>query len=158
MTLPFVVRSSSIHGRGAFATRFIAAGSRVAEYAGERITKAESLRRFEERQRNGEPPCDYTFGLDSETEIDGLSGGNGTAFINHSCDPNCIFVRDGKRVFVDARRDIPERTELLLDYKLTFDEPVPEERLSEFACRCGAPTCRGTMLRVLPVETASVAG
>jgi SET domain-containing protein len=157
MKLPFVIRSSAIHGRGAFATRFIAAGSRIGEYAGERITKVESLRRFQERHRNGEPDCDYTFGLDSETVIDGLAGGNGTAFINHSCEPNCVFIRAADRVFIDARIDIPKGAELLIDYKLRSDVPMPDERLPEFACHCGAPSCRGTMLMVGPIPQATTA-
>ena len=38
-------RPSAIHGIGGFAKTDIAAGTRVIEYVGEKITKAESLRR-----------------------------------------------------------------------------------------------------------------
>ena len=37
-SLPFEIRESPVHGRGAFATRPIKAGARVGEYTGERIS------------------------------------------------------------------------------------------------------------------------
>lgn len=144
--MAFVVRDSAIHGRGAFASRSILAGTRVGEYAGERISKEEADRRHEQRQHDGYPAGDYTFALDSDTEIDGLAGGNGTAFINHGCEPNCAFARDDGRVFIDAIRDIPEGAELLLDYRLRTAVPLADDALDIFACYCGAFGCRGTML------------
>ncbi len=45
---PFVVsKRSPLHGIGGFARAEIAAGTRLLEYIGERITKRESLRRCE---------------------------------------------------------------------------------------------------------------
>lgn len=158
MALPFSLRASAIHGRGGYATRLIPAGTRIGEYAGERIARDEADRRYAARQVNVEPVPEYTFALDDDTVIDGLAGGNDTAFINHSCEPNCRFVREGDRVFVDAIHDIPEGAELTLDYKLRTRVPVPPEAMSMFACRCGAPTCRGSMLKIIddPRPAASV--
>ena len=44
--LPFAIRKSKIQGRGAFATRRIRKGDRVAEYTGERISWKEADRRY----------------------------------------------------------------------------------------------------------------
>lgn len=148
MSATFVIRDSAIHGRGAYSTQFISADTRIAEYEGERISFEEGNRRYRARQVDDKPVCEYTFCLDAETEIDGLSGGNDTAFINHGCEPNCVFVREPGRIFIHAKRDISEGAELLLDYKLRLLTPVPPEAMHIFACRCGAPTCRGTMLNL----------
>ena len=43
---PFVVRRSPIHGRGAFATRPIPAGTRLIEYAGQRLTPTQADARY----------------------------------------------------------------------------------------------------------------
>ena len=145
MAMPFAVRRSAVHGRGGFATRPIASGSRIGEYAGERISIEEGLRRHALRSEKGEVG-DYTFALDANTVIDGLAQGNDTAFINHGCEPNCRFVREERRVFIDAVRDIPSGAELLLDYKLRPVQAMTPEQMSVFDCHCGAPTCRGTML------------
>lgn len=140
-----------MHGRGAFATRTIAAGIRIGEYAGERITFEESARRSEEELARGGRPVNYRFFLDDDWHIDGGSGGNDTRFINHGCDPNCIALTETRRIFISALRDIAEGEELLLDYRMGTDAPVPEEDLRMFACHCGAPTCRGTMLRSIGI-------
>ena len=42
--LPFEIRPSPMQGLGAFATRFIPAGTRLVEYAGERLTVAVQVR------------------------------------------------------------------------------------------------------------------
>ena len=150
MSLPFEVHDSPIHGRGGFAARRIAAGTRIGEYAGEHISPAESTRRNASEQRHWDHPTHYRFTLDADTLIDALSGGNDVRFINHGCEPNCIAVRVGDRIFYDACRDIPEGGELLIDYKLSTAVPITEEQRQMFVCHCGAATCRGTMLEVVP--------
>ena len=57
-------RPSAIHGVGGFAKADIAAGTRVIEYVGEKITKAESLRRCESNN-------EYVFALDDTHDLDG---------------------------------------------------------------------------------------
>ena len=149
-SLPFVVRASPIHGLGGFATRHITAGTRIGEYAGERITPEESERRNAVEQRDENHPMHYRFELDPGVLIDALSGGNDVRFINHGCDPNCVAVRDDDRIFYEASRDIPEGAELLIDYKLATTMPlITEEQRAMFACHCGAATCRGTLLKSL---------
>ena len=39
---PFEIRPSPIQGQGAFATEWIAAGTRLIEYTGERLTPADA--------------------------------------------------------------------------------------------------------------------
>ena len=148
--MPFVVRESSIHGRGGFATCHIAVGTRIGEYAGEHISQAESARRNEE-QANGDDPSFYHFALDTATVIDALSGGNDVRFINHGCEPNCIAVREHDRIFYDASRDIPESAELLIDYKMASIAPMSEEQFRLFECHCAAASCRGTLLEAVKI-------
>ena len=73
-------------------------GTRVLEYTGERITKAEGDNRYEGR------PFTYLFGVgDGEVIIDG----HGMAmFVNHSCDPNCETDEEDDRVYIITLRDI----------------------------------------------------
>ena len=146
MTSPFIVRDSAVHGRGVFATRAITAGTRIGEYSGERITREEALRRDGALEFNDHPTT-YRFALDDTWLIDASSGGNETRFINHGCEPNCVAVPVKRRIYIDACRDIPDGGELLLDYKLGTLAPPTEEEKRVFACYCGAPSCRGTMLR-----------
>lgn len=74
------------------------------------------------------------------TAIDASVGGDATAFINHSCDPN-LFMRivRGHALFF-ARRDIAPGDELTLDYEFT-------PHSDRTRCRCGSPNCRGTLNR-----------
>jgi hypothetical protein len=49
-------------------------------------------------------------------------------------------------VFIKALRDIAPGEELFYDYGLIIDEPYTKKLKAEYACWCGAPSCRGTML------------
>jgi hypothetical protein len=79
--------------------------------------------------------------------IDGAVGGNESRFINHSCAPNCQAVSEGQRVFIEALTTIEPGTELVYDYAYarTPENDNPESE-ALYACRCGAPTCRGSIL------------
>jgi uncharacterized protein len=144
-TLPlFKVRRSSVHGRGVFALRPIAKGTRLIEYAGERVTHKEADRRYDDKN-----PYDnhtFLFIVDKHTVIDAGVGGNEARFINHSCDPNCESVIQNRRVFIEAIRDIEPGEELAYDYQIVREKDDPPDIDEIFACRCGAAKCRGTML------------
>ena len=145
MMSSFAVRDSAIHGKGAVATRPIQAGTEIGEYTGERMTFEESRRRFDA----GGPDSDttYQYVVDDTWIIDGRIGGNDTRFINRSCSPNCKSVRRDGRIFFEALRDIAEGEELLLNYKLAGRSPASEEEKALHVCCCGAPDCRGTLIR-----------
>jgi hypothetical protein len=53
---------------------------------------------------------------------------------------------EDKRVFIKALRDIQPGEELNYDYGLVIDSPLTPELKADYACWCGAPSCRGTML------------
>jgi SET domain-containing protein len=141
---PFRVRRSKIHGRGVFAARRIRKGTRIVEYVGERVTHAEADRRYEDR------PIDdnhtLLFIVDARTVIDAGVRGNAARFINHSCAPNCETLIEDGRVFIRALRGIEAGEELSYDYQIKRERGDPPDIDAIFACRCGAPDCRGTML------------
>jgi uncharacterized protein len=60
--------------------------------------------------------------------------------------PNCQADEQGGRVFIKALRDLHPGEELFYDYGLVIDERYTPKLKREYACRCGSPLCRGTML------------
>ena len=141
---PFAVRRSGIQGKGAFATRPIRKGERVAEYVGERIT----WKAADERYDDGGMKRHHTFlfSVNSRTVIDAAVGGNDARFINHSCAPNCEAVDEKGRIFIEAIKPIPEGAELFYDYAYARDKDTSEEDEKLYVCLCGSPKCRGTIL------------
>jgi SET domain-containing protein len=140
----FEVRRSPIHGNGVFARRKIDAGERIVEYEGERITSDESAIRAEA----GGGPVNHTFffSLADGNIIDGGSDGNDARYINHACEPNCEAYEEDGRVFIHALHDIDKGEELYYNYALIYEERHTKAVKKLFECRCGAPSCTGTML------------
>ena len=99
-----VVRNSSIHGRGVFALRRIPKGTRIIEYKGKLITDKEADRRYSRVHEHS--PHTMLFSLDGGWVIDATRRGNSARWINHSCAPNCEIEEEGRRIFIEARRDI----------------------------------------------------
>ena len=135
------VRKSGVHGRGVYAAQFIAKGTRIIEYTGERVS-------WEAAPDDVDDPHTFNFGLENGEVINPEVGGNDARWINHSCDPNCETVEEDDRVFIDAIRDIQLGEELLYDYHMELDEPITESAKKKFACCCGAANCRGTMIEL----------
>jgi SET domain-containing protein len=142
--LPFELCPSPIQGLGAFAVRRIRKGTRLIEYTGERVSPAEADRRYDDDAVDH--PHTFLFTVDAETVIDAAVGGNEARFINHSCNPNCEAVDVDGRIFVDARRNIRPGEELTYDYRLERDGYWRPDYADRYACRCGAPNCRGVLL------------
>ena len=71
------VRQSPIDGNGCFTTVFFPLGRWIAEYAGERITHEEGVRRMQRQHKK------RISAIDPNWSIDGSVGGNGTEYINH---------------------------------------------------------------------------
>ena len=138
------VRRSGVHGKGVFALRPLAAGERIIEYTGERISWKEALRRHPHDPQD--PNHTFYFHIDDGHVIDALYGGNASRWINHACDPNCESDEQDGRVFIRALRDIAPGEELFYDYGLVIDERYTPRLKKQYACRCGSASCRGTML------------
>lgn len=140
----FKVRHSEVHGLGAFALRRIRKGTRIVEYLGERVSHAEADRRYESKDANDAHT--FLFIVDSRTVIDAGVDGNDARFFNHSCNPNCESVIEKRRVFIEATRTIEPGEEMTYDYQIQREDDDPPGIDEVFACRCGFPQCRGTML------------
>lgn len=136
----YKVKKSSIHNKGVFAACDIPEGTRIIEYIGEKITKAESDRRgvalFEESQKTGGGAV-YIFTLNKRYDIDGNVKENKARFINHSCDPNCESQVKRGHIWIVSTRDIKKGEELSYDYGYDL------EHFLEHPCHCGSKDCVG---------------
>jgi SET domain-containing protein len=143
----YVVRASDIHGRGVFAARRIRKGTRIVEYQGERIDNDEADRRYDETGMKRHHT--FLFTLDKNTVVDGAieRGGGDASFINHSCEPNCEAVITARRIFIHALTTIEPGTELAYDYQYERTGGNDKELEKFYLCRCGAPRCRGTIMK-----------
>lgn len=140
----FEVRHSRVHGYGVFAVRRIRKGTTVIEYLGDRVSHAHADARYE----NKDPKDNHTFlfTVDARIVIDGGVDGNDARYINHGCDPNCESTTLDKRIFIEAIRTIRPGEELTYDYQIQRDADDAPDVDEVFACRCGAASCRGSML------------
>ena len=140
----FTIRTSPIHGLGAFATRAIQAGTRLIEYAGERLTPAEADARYPDVIDSTHHT--FLFAIDDDVVIDAAVKGNEARFINHSCEPNCDAVIDEGRIWIETIRDVAPGEELAYDYAYVLDERHSPAAKRRFPCFCHAPACRRTIL------------
>ncbi len=136
----YIVRRSSIHSRGIFARRDIPHDTRILEYTGEKVTKAESQRRanarFARAQKTGAAAV-YIFDINKKFDIDGGVRGNVARLINHSCEPNCEAYIIRGRVFIYSLRKIAAGDELTYNYGFDL------EHWAEHPCLCGTDSCVG---------------
>ncbi|HKT96552.1 MAG TPA: SET domain-containing protein-lysine N-methyltransferase [Paraburkholderia sp.] len=137
------VRQSPVHGKGVFALLALRAGERIFEYKGLVTTWREAARWNARRSDSGHT---FLFGLSDGRVIDGGRGGNGARWLNHACAANCEAIEDGARVFIEAIRDIAPGEELFIDYALEIEQQAQSDAQRDYACHCGTPLCRGTML------------
>lgn len=141
--IPIEVRTSAIHGSGAFAARTLEAEELVGRYTGKLYTLAEVS------ERDWDHALTFVFGLSDGSVIDGAQGGNETRHINHSCSPNCAAFEiesdaGDPWIVIEALRRIEAGEELFLDYSL--DAGVDSQE--DFTCSCRSPQCRGTLIGV----------
>src|ERR1044071_2679 len=108
------IRKSRINGKGCFATISFKRGKKIAEYTGERISDLEAQKRA--RNRRVLRICD----IDGRFSLDGARGGNGTHYINHSCEPNAYMRTVYGHVLFFALRDIRPSEEITIDYEQTL--------------------------------------
>jgi uncharacterized protein len=138
------VRRSRLHGRGVFALRRIRKGTRVVEYLGDRVSHDEADNRYSHKPADDNHT--FLFIVNRSTVIDGGANGNDARYINHSCDPNCESLIEDRRVFIEAIRTVQPGDELTYDYQIGRDKEDPANVDEIYACRCGAGSCRGSML------------
>ena len=130
------VKKSNIYGKGCFALTHFPARKKITLYEGELV---KGSRKIQQRIRQQAATAIKVITIGDDTAIDGAVGGNETAFMNHSCDPNAfIRIVPGLKVAVFARRDIRPGEELTIDYR---DPDHPE------VCHCGASNCRSNRKR-----------
>lgn len=141
---PFEIRPSGIQGRGAFATRPIPSGTRLIEYAGQRLSPSEADRRFPDADDDRHHT--FLFAIDDDIVIDASIDGNDARFINHSCNPNCDAVVDGDRIWIETIRDVRTGEELAYDYAFILKERHSPAAKRRYPCHCGSTNCRGTIL------------
>lgn len=144
--VPIEVRDSGIQGRGVYATEDIPKSTWIVEYVGERISHEEADMRYDDAAMRRHHT--FLFTVDDKICIDAVVGGNDSRYINHSCEPNCEAVLYRKKIHIVALRDIARGEELTYDYGYKLDDESMEEARRRYPCRCGAPNCRGTILKV----------
>ena len=138
------VRNSKIHGKGIFAKIDIPKNSKVIEYVGEKVTKKESDRRFEQTLEKSEKDNSkgevYLFELDDEYDIDGDISWNTAKWINHSCEPNCETEIEGDKIWIVSTKDIKKGEEICYNYGFGWEEH------EDYPCKCGTSKCVGYIL------------
>jgi uncharacterized protein len=127
------VGKSCIAGKGLFTAQPIARGTRIIQYRGEKIPKAESDKRLAAGNV-------YIFQLNDRYDIDGKVLRNKARYINHSCDPNCTVQLTTQTIWIVALRDITPGEELTYNYGYELDDTPTHP------CTCGAETCCGAIL------------
>ena len=134
------VRGSEIHGRGVYAVRPIEKEQYFIEYVGNLISKDEGEKRawdqFAKHEKSGAAAV-YIFNLTKKWDLDGNVEWNPARLINHSCDPNAEAIQDGKRIHLQALRDIE------VDEEITFDYGFDIECYEDHPCLCGSEKCIG---------------
>jgi SET domain-containing protein len=134
------VRGSVIHGQGVYCIEPIENEQYFIEYVGNRVSKEESekraLKQFEEHEKSGAAAV-YIFNINKNWDLDGNVEWNPARLINHSCNPNSEAIQDGKRIFIQALRDIG------VDEEITFDYGFDVDCYEDHPCRCGSSNCIG---------------
>ena len=116
-------------GRGVFARRRIRAGEVLAVWGGEVMQERRFKQLPAERQRISVQIEEHLYLAPS---VEGPA-----EWFNHSCDPNAGM---SGQVSLVALRDIAAGEEICYDYAMSDGSPY-----DEFACRCGAAACRGSV-------------
>lgn len=142
---PYILsRESNIHGQGVFAKKNIPKGTRIIEYVGERITKAEAERRalipLNQHKTDQTLGAVYLFELNKRYDIDGNVPYNTARHINHSCDPNAETEIIRGKIWIIALRDIQKGEEITYNYSYGYDG------YDEHRCQCRTSRCVGYIL------------
>lgn len=132
---PYIMKGNSIAGYGIYASRSIRKGEVI--FKGEGKSQRIITKRYVEKNWNDDEKLHfrrYAYPISDEVFILWDEDPAEWAPQNHCCDPNTAF--DGLNVI--ALKDIPQGTELTLDYADFLDE-----NMEPFDCQCGSSLCRG---------------
>ena len=140
------VKKSKVHGIGVFATTNISKNTKIIQYIGEKVTKAEGDRRSAERikkflNKKNEGSV-YIFELNKKYDIDGSPLYNKARFINHSCSPNCEVDIIKNEIWISSIKSIKKGEELNYDYGYPFDK----DDFSDHKCKCKSKKCIGYII------------
>lgn len=140
-----VVKESSIHNKGVFASKDIPKETKIIEYVGRKITKKEaddvSDETLEKSKSNSEYGAVYLFTLDKDHDIDGNVSWNTARLMNHSCDPNCETEIINRKIWIVSSKDIKKGEEISYDYGFELDN------YEDHICKCGAKNCIGYIVK-----------
>jgi len=134
-----VVKRSTIPaaGKGLFTRKFIAKGTRIVEYTGKVTTWKDVnhddgrnvyiyyLKRYHviDARRHTKVLARYANDANGLVKIKGIRN-------------NCVYVTDGLRVFIEAAKDIPPGTEILVDYGKEYWQVIRQNtRLDKIASK-----------------------
>lgn len=126
----YSVRHTKQKGRGVFAKKSIVNGTVIGDYLG---------RIMPDSDEEASPELYAMYRTPTEVIVpDGAP--HDTAFLNHSCEPNCAMYPYRGHIIFFALRTIFPHEELTFNYLLhaAYGEP------NYYVCHCGAATCRGT--------------
>jgi len=140
------VKKSKVHGTGVFATFNIPKNTKIIQYIGDKVTKAEGDRRSAERikkylNKKNEGSV-YIFELNKKYDVDGYPLYNKARYINHSCSPNCEVEIIKNEIWISSIKSIKKGEELNYDYGYPFDK----EDFSDHICKCNSKKCIGYII------------
>src|SRR5215467_3184855 len=99
MNIQVRVGPSRIAGHGLFAAQDIPKGTRIMQYIGAKVPKAESAERFAQGNTS-------IFALNDRYDIDGKILKHIARYMNHACDPSCEAVVTTRTIWIVALRDM----------------------------------------------------
>jgi uncharacterized protein len=133
------IRSSKIHSNGIFASKDIPKGTKIIEYMGIKITKAQTDKLADihigQAKKDKSKGLVYIFELNKKEDIDGNVSYNTARLINHSCSPNCETTGDDQHIWITSIKNIKKGEELSYDYGYNADN------FKDHPCLCKSPNC-----------------
>jgi len=137
-----LIEKSKIHATGVFAKKNIPKGTKIIEYVGNKITKAESeeigdIHMSSHKNNIHENGAVYIFELNSKYDIDGNVPWNTAKYINHSCEPNCEVKNVKGHIWIISSRYIKKGEEISYNYGYDMED------FKDHPCHCKSKKCVG---------------
>lgn len=118
------------NGFGVFANKPFKRGAKVFQVRGSLMTCYEE-EYVDERTRAN------TIRYDEELYVN--PKGFVADYLNHSCEPNVKMIKDSKKLFLVALRDLIKGEEIVMDYSTI----IGSDDTWTMDCACGTKSCRG---------------